>query len=62
MRGVVDQILSAPGWLVYSLVGALVFAEDALFIGFVLPAKPPRSWAVSPPTEDTSRCTASSLS
>jgi len=39
MRGIVDQILSAPGWLVYSLVGALVFAEDALFIGFVLPGE-----------------------
>ena len=39
MKGIVDQILSAPGWLVYALVGALVFAEDALFIGFVLPGE-----------------------
>jgi membrane protein DedA with SNARE-associated domain len=39
LHGLVDQILSAPSWLVYLLVGAVVFAEDALFVGFVLPGE-----------------------
>lgn len=43
MSGVVSQlvhtILSAPPWLVYALVAAVVFAEDALFVGFVLPGE-----------------------
>jgi membrane-associated protein len=34
-----DRILNAPGGLVYTLVGLLVFAEDALFFGFVLPGE-----------------------
>ncbi len=35
----VDQILSAPTWLVLLVVGLLVFAEDAIFVGFVLPGE-----------------------
>jgi len=33
------HILSAPSVVVYALVGLLVFAEDALFVGFVLPGE-----------------------
>jgi membrane protein DedA with SNARE-associated domain len=36
---VTAAILGANGLVVYALVGALVFAEDALFIGFVLPGE-----------------------
>lgn len=36
---VFDAILGAPGWLLLVVVGLLVFAEDALFIGFVLPGE-----------------------
>lgn len=39
MTGFVDQILNAPAWAVLGLVGLLVFAEDALFVGFVLPGE-----------------------
>jgi membrane protein DedA with SNARE-associated domain len=39
MKAVVDNILAVPGWAVLLLVGALVFAEDALFVGFVLPGE-----------------------
>ncbi len=39
MSSVVGHILSAPSGVVYALVGLLVFAEDALFIGFVLPGE-----------------------
>src|SRR4051812_14012068 len=39
LGGVMDKILAAPAWLVCLLVGALVFAEDALFIGFVVPGE-----------------------
>ncbi|OFE15973.1 hypothetical protein BA895_05140 [Humibacillus sp. DSM 29435] len=35
----VNKILSAPAALVLSVVGLLVFAEDALFVGFVLPGE-----------------------
>lgn len=34
-----DHILNAPGVVVYPLVALLVFAEDALFVGFVLPGE-----------------------
>jgi membrane-associated protein len=33
------SILSAPAWLVCVLAGGVVFAEDALFVGFVLPGE-----------------------
>jgi membrane-associated protein len=39
MGNLVDRILNlGPGWL-YLIVGALVFAEDALFFGFVIPGE-----------------------
>jgi membrane protein DedA with SNARE-associated domain len=39
MSSVVNSILHAPAWLVFGLVGLVVFAEDALFVGFVLPGE-----------------------
>lgn len=39
MSSIVDRLLSVPGWVVLTLVGLLVFAEDALFVGFVLPGE-----------------------
>jgi membrane-associated protein len=33
------QVLSEPAWVVYVVVGLLVLAEDALFVGFVLPGE-----------------------
>jgi membrane protein DedA with SNARE-associated domain len=35
----IERILTVPGVLVYVLVGLLVFAEDALFFGFVIPGE-----------------------
>jgi hypothetical protein len=35
----VERILAVNGAVVYALVGALVFSEDALFVGFVLPGE-----------------------
>ncbi len=39
MSNLVDRILTVPVAWVYLLVGLLVFAEDALFVGFVLPGE-----------------------
>ena len=39
MSGVVDQILNAPAWAVLGLVALVVFVEDALFVGFVVPGE-----------------------
>lgn len=39
MTRLVDHILNAPTLYVYALVALLVFAEDALFVGFVLPGE-----------------------
>jgi membrane-associated protein len=39
MSSLIDHILAVPGVLVYVLVGLLVFAEDALFVGFVIPGE-----------------------
>lgn len=39
INSLVNTVLGAPPWLVYVLVGAVVFAEDALFVGFVLPGE-----------------------
>jgi membrane protein DedA with SNARE-associated domain len=39
MSAVVSHILTVPGWAVLAVVGTLVFAEDALFVGFVLPGE-----------------------
>src|SRR5258708_6018922 len=35
----VDQVLTLHGLPAYGLVGSLVFAEAALFVGFVLPGE-----------------------
>ena len=39
LSSVVSKILAAPSWLVCLLAGGIVFAEDALFVGFVLPGE-----------------------
>lgn len=39
MTTFIDHILNAPTWAVLGIVGLIVFAEDALFIGFVLPGE-----------------------
>jgi len=39
MSGLLDRLLSLPGGVVYLLVAGFVFAEDALFVGFVLPGE-----------------------
>jgi membrane-associated protein len=39
MTGLVDRILGLPGWLVLLVTGAVVFFEDALFVGFVIPGE-----------------------
>ncbi|RKR13676.1 DedA family protein [Arthrobacter oryzae] len=39
MNGFVDRILSVDPVLALVLVGLLVFAEDALFVGFVIPGE-----------------------
>jgi membrane-associated protein len=36
---ILEQVLGLHGTVVYLIVGALVFAEDALFVGFVLPGE-----------------------
>ena len=39
MSSFVDRLLGVPGWVVLVVVGLIVFAEDALFVGFVLPGE-----------------------
>lgn len=39
MSGFLDHILSAPTWAVLAVVGLVVFVEDALFVGFVIPGE-----------------------
>ena len=39
MTAIVDRILDLPGWLVLLVAGLLVFSEDALFVGFVIPGE-----------------------
>ncbi len=39
LTSLIDAVLGAPPWLVYVAVGAVVLAEDALFVGFVLPGE-----------------------
>ena len=39
MSGILDQILGAPPWLVLGIVGFIVFVEDALFVGFIIPGE-----------------------
>lgn len=39
MSGIIDSVLGAPAWAVLGIVGLIVFAEDALFVGFVIPGE-----------------------
>ncbi len=39
MTGFLDPILGAPTWAVLGVVALAVFAEDALFVGFVIPGE-----------------------
>ncbi|HEY0119215.1 MAG TPA: DedA family protein [Cellulomonas sp.] len=39
MTGFLDHVLGAAPWAVLVVVGLVVFAEDALFVGFVLPGE-----------------------
>jgi membrane-associated protein len=39
VSGILDHILGAPTWVVLALVGLVVFVEDALFVGFVIPGE-----------------------
>ncbi len=39
MSGLVDRLLAVQGPLLYALVAAVVFVEDALFVGFVVPGE-----------------------
>ena len=39
VSALVDRLLGVPGWVVLVVVGVIVFAEDALFVGFVLPGE-----------------------
>ena len=39
MSHLLDSLLHAPTWAVLTVAGLLVFAEDALFVGFVLPGE-----------------------
>ncbi len=39
MNALLLKVLDQPAWLVYVVTAALVFAEDALFVGFVLPGE-----------------------
>ena len=39
MTGFLDHLLNLRGTIIYLVVGLLVFAEDALFVGFVIPGE-----------------------
>jgi len=39
MKAIIEQILNAPTWTVLGLVALVVFVEDALFVGFVVPGE-----------------------
>ncbi|MDQ2739292.1 MAG: DedA family protein, partial [Actinomycetota bacterium] len=39
MTALLDRLFNVSGVLVYWIVAVLVFAEDALFIGFVIPGE-----------------------
>ena len=39
MTGVLDRLLAVQGPLLYAVVAAVVFVEDALFVGFVVPGE-----------------------
>ena len=39
MTSLLDKVLGAPAWAVLLVVGLVVFAEDALFVGCVIPGE-----------------------
>jgi membrane-associated protein len=39
MSGLVDRVLGLPGWLVLLITGLVVFAEDAVFVGLLVPGE-----------------------
>lgn len=39
MSDLLTRVLNEPAWLVYLVVGLVVFAEDAFFAGFVVPGE-----------------------
>jgi membrane-associated protein len=39
VTGLLDHLLGAPAWAVFTVVALVVFAEDALFVGFVIPGE-----------------------
>jgi membrane-associated protein len=39
VSSIIDPVLNFHGWPAYAVVGGLVFAEAALFVGFVLPGE-----------------------
>ncbi|WP_374971112.1 DedA family protein [Terrabacter sp. BE26] len=39
LENITHEVLSAPTWLVLLVVGTVVFVEDALFVGFVVPGE-----------------------
>ena len=39
MTNFLNPLLGAPAWAVLCVVALVVFAEDALFVGFVLPGE-----------------------
>lgn len=39
MDTLLSKILHQPSWLIYTIVGLVVFVEDALFVGFVVPGE-----------------------
>lgn len=39
MTDFLDHLLSAPSWVVLLVVGLVVFVEDAIFVGFVVPGE-----------------------
>jgi membrane-associated protein len=39
VSALLEQILGQPAWVVYLVVGLVVFLEDAVFVGFVVPGE-----------------------
>lgn len=40
LHGLIHHITTAPSWVVVALVGSVVFAEDALCVGFRVSGRP----------------------
>ena len=56
MSSLLDRLSHLNDVVVYLVVAALVFAEDALFVGFVLPVRPPPYSAASSPARAVFSC------